>query len=269
MKLLLTILLSIAGWNSFAQKDSSFVLIRSFEGDIENAAIDNLDNLYIISSTGQVRKYDSKGDSVSIYNQVRNFGQLHSIDVSNPLKPVLFYKDFSTVVILDRFLSQRSVLDLRKISIFQPSAAALAYDNNLWVFDEFDNKLKKVDDQGNIVMTTPDFRLVFDQSLKPSRIINESGFVYLADTAHGVFVFDNYGTFRKKLPAVKWQSISVKGNTVLYSTAGGVVLQNSGNYVESKKDLPAGFQPYSYSFINPGRLLTFSKNALKIYFLHF
>ena len=75
---------------SFAQKaalppkDSAFVLVKTYTGDIADAAIDNLDNLYIISSSGQIRKFDSNGDSTGIYNQVRNFGKLFSLDVSNP-----------------------------------------------------------------------------------------------------------------------------------------------------------------------------------------
>src|SRR5690349_6855308 len=96
-----------SGWSqqNGMKKDSSFMLVRTYQGDIADAALDNLDNLYIISSTGQIKKYNASGDSMGLYNQVRNFGKLHTLDVSNPLKVVLFYKDFSTVVILDRFLA--------------------------------------------------------------------------------------------------------------------------------------------------------------------
>ena len=181
------------------------------------------------------------------------------------MKPILFYNDFSTVVILDRLLSQRSVLDLRRYTIYEPSAVALSYDDNIWVFDEFDNKLKKIDDQGNILMTTPDFRVVFNQSLRPSRIINETGYVYLADSSNGIYIFDNYGTFRKKLPLVKWQSLTVKGNSVIYSTPSGIIRQSSSNYLESKLPFPKDFQPYSHSYINPDRFISFSKESLRIY----
>ena len=128
-------------------QDSSFTLVRTYEGDIAGAAMDNLDNLYIVSSNGQVRKFNSSGDSTGLYNQVRNFGQLSSIDVSNPLKLLLFYKDFSTIVTLDRYLSPISTIDLKRFSILQPVAVGLSYDNNIWVYDEYDHKLKKIDEQ--------------------------------------------------------------------------------------------------------------------------
>src|SRR5947209_6034264 len=131
-----------------AQKDS-FTLVRTYEGDIANAAIDNLDNLYIISSEGQIRKFDPNGDSLGVYSQVQHFGNLYSLDVSNPLKLLLFYKDYSTIVVLDRYLAGRGVLDLRRYNILQPAAIGLSYDNNIWIYDEYDNKLKKMDEQGN------------------------------------------------------------------------------------------------------------------------
>ena len=73
-----------------SNNDSTIILVGSYEGDIADAAIDNLDNLYIVSSTGQIKKYNAAGDSIGVYNQVKNFGRLFSIDVSNPLKLLLF-----------------------------------------------------------------------------------------------------------------------------------------------------------------------------------
>jgi hypothetical protein len=108
-----------------AQKDS-FLLVRTYQGDIVDAAMDNLDNLYIISSGGQIKKYNSAGDSVAVFNQVKNSGKLFSLDVSNPLKLLLFYKDFSTVVVLDRFLAKVTSVDLRRVGILQPGAVGLS-----------------------------------------------------------------------------------------------------------------------------------------------
>jgi len=207
---------------SFAQKpvsssnrDSSFLLVRTYYGDIIDAAIDNLDNLYIISSTGQIKKFNPAGDSAAVYNQVIKFGKLFSIDVSNPLKLLLFYKDFSTIVILDRFLSNLTTIELRKFSILQAGAIGLSYDNNIWVFDEYDNKLKKINEQGDRLLETADFRNIFTQNIAPQKIINDNGFVYLADTSTGVFVFDNYGSFKKTVPIKNWQSIAVNNSNVI------------------------------------------------------
>lgn len=247
-----------------AQKDSSFVLVRTYEGDIAAAAIDNLDNLYIVSSGGQVKKLSAAGDSMGVYNQVRNFGQLTSIDVSNPLKLLLFYKDFSRVVVLDRFLSVMTTMDLKKYSILQPVAIGLSYDNNIWVYDEYDNKLKKIDEQGNNLMESTDFRSIFNKAITPQKIINDNGLVYLADTANGIFVFDNYGSFQKKIDLLNWQSIAVDKTNIISTSKEWISVYNPLTFIETKKKYPF-FTPYMHSFTTAEKLVTFSNNKLQVW----
>ena len=126
-----------------AQKDSSFTLIKTITGDIVEFTVDNLDNIYILNSRNQVKKLNSNGDSVAVYNDVRKYGQASLLDVSNPLKVLLYYKDFATIVVLDRFLNAVNTIDLRKQNIYQAKAIGQSYDNRIWVYDELENKLKK------------------------------------------------------------------------------------------------------------------------------
>lgn len=253
---------------ALAQQDSSFLLVRSYEGDVADAAIDNLDNLYIISSTGQIKKFNAAGDSVAVYNQVRNFGKLFSIDVSNPLKVLLFYKDFSTVVVLDRLLAKVSTIDLRKFGILQPDAIGLSYDNNIWVFDEYDNKLKKIDEAGNNLTETADLRTVFNAGLTPQKIINDNGLVYVADTASGVYVFDNYGTFKKKVPLRNWQSIAINKNNVISTSNELITVYNTSTLLQTEKRSPL-FKPYYHSFTTADKFVSFSTTSLHIYRIRF
>lgn len=247
-----------------AQEDSSFRLVRTYKGDIADVAMDNLDNLYIISSAGQIRKFNAAGDSVGVYNQVKNFGKLYSIDVSNPLKILLFYKDFSTLVVLDRFLANVVSLDLRRYSILQPAAAGVSYDNNIWVFDEWDNKLKRINEQGQLLLETTDLRTVFDQVPRPQKILSDNGLVYLADTARGVFVFDNYGSYKKRIPVMHWQSISVNSNNVISIGDGSITVFNTTTLTERKGRVPF-FKPYLHSFSNGSKLVSFSNQQLEVY----
>lgn len=242
----------------------SFLLIRTYAGDIADVAMDNLDNLYIVSSTGQIKKLNAAGDSVGIYNQVRNHGRLYSLDVSNPLKILLFYKDFSSIVILDRFLANQSTIDLKKYSILNPSAIGNSYDNKIWVYDDYDGKLKKIDEQGNKLLETSDFRTIFNQSISPQKIINDNGLVYLADTTNGVFVFDNYGSFKKKIPIKNWQTITVTNNAIVSTHNEVLAVFNSSTQMQTERKIPF-FKPYIHSFITPSKLINFSANSVQVY----
>src|SRR5687767_1631412 len=88
------LLLTLAG----SSQDTSFRLLRIIEGDIVDFTVDNLDNIYVLNSRNQVKKYNANGDSVAIYNDVKKYGQASLIDVSNPLRILLYYRDFATVV---------------------------------------------------------------------------------------------------------------------------------------------------------------------------
>jgi hypothetical protein len=263
---LLILLLVLFSADCFSQKQGpdSLVLLRSYTGDIADVAMDNLDNLYIVSPGGQIKKLNAAGDSVGVYNQAKNFGKLYTIDVSNPLKILLFYKDYSTIVILDRFLASQSKLDLKRYSVLNPSAVGNSYDNDIWVYDEFDNKLKKIDEQGNKLLETSDFRTIFDESIAPQKIFSENSLVYLADTANGVFVFDNYGTFKKKIPVKNWQTIAIANSNIISSNNDFISVFNSLTQLQTQKRIPY-FKPYLHSFITPTRLVNYSNTSIQVY----
>ena len=264
MKYFFTICLSLLATISLRAQKDSFLLVRTYQGDIVDAAMDNLDNLYIISSGGQIKKYNSTGDSVAVFNQVKNSGKLFSLDVSNPLKLLLFYKDFSTVVVLDRFLAKVTSVDLRRVGILQPGAVGLSYDNNIWVFDEWDNKLKRINEQGNHLLETADFRSIFQEGLSPQKIINDNGFVYLADSARGIFVFDNYGTYKKLIPVKNWQSIAINNNNVISIHDDVITVFNSATLLQKQGRMPF-FKPYLHAFSSGNKFISFSTGQLQVY----
>jgi hypothetical protein len=153
----------------------------------------------VITPDNQLKKFTSSGDSVGAFNEVRRFGSLSEIDVSNPLKVLLFYKDFMTVLALDNQLGRIFKVDLRQAQILQASTIALSYDNNFWVFDEQNAQLKKMGDQGQAVMTSNDFRQLFGEAVMPTEIVDQDGMVYLNDPENGIYMFDYYGGFKVKL----------------------------------------------------------------------
>src|SRR2546421_8472114 len=147
---------------SIAQVDSVFSFERNSGNQIIDFTDDNLGNLYILGKNDQLKKINANGDSVAVFNAVKRYGQLYSIDVTNPLKILLYYKDFGTVLTLDRFLSIRNTLDLRRQNLYQVKAVGLAYDNNIWLFDEQEGKLKRVGEDGKLITQSNDLRQLFD-----------------------------------------------------------------------------------------------------------
>lgn len=209
------------------------------KGQFKNFFADAMGNLLLQLPNNSIKKINNHGDSVGLFNDVRRFGNLESIDVTNPLKSILFYKDFATIVILDRFLKLRNTIDLRLSGILLPAAVAQSYDNNYWVFDAIENKLKKISDNGNIAFATADFRLLFSEAFVPQVIIDDNTKLYLYDVAYGWMIFDYYGAFLQKVPAPGWTDVQVIANNLCGRTGNDWTAYAYKTFTENKQALPA------------------------------
>ena len=183
--------------------------VQKFRTDVSDFTVDNLGNVYTIINDNKLIKFNQRGDSIAAYNDVRKYGRIYSLDATNPLKLLLYHKDFSTIVILDRFLNVRNTIDLRKRNIFQVKAIGQSYDNGIWIYDEQDAKLKKLNDDGELISESADFRMFLDAVPSPVQIVDEDRLVHLYDPEKGVFIFDYYGTLKNKIPLLGWQDLQV------------------------------------------------------------
>ena|SRR6185312_3700661 len=263
--LFLLICLFAAGSSSFAQKDSTFRFVKEIPFPITSFSVDNIGALYLITPGNQLKKYNEKGDSVGVFNEVTKYGKLSYVDAENPWKTILFYPNFSTVVLLDKYLNVVTAINLRQQNIFRVRAVTSSYDNNIWLFDEQDNKLKKIDDNGNVLSETVDFRLLFDSAPDPVKIIDRDGFVYLYDPQKGVYIFDYYGSFKTKLTFLNWTDIEVFGKNIY-----GFDKENVYKYTPPLPDvmtynLPAELQNSTAIKMSNGRIYLLKNQQLRIY----
>ncbi len=86
--------------------------------------------------------YTLKGKAFYKNNQENyqnlNLGEIFSIDIRNPFKIVLFYKNFNTVILLDNRLNE-----IEKIQFdFNISFAVKASSNALWLFNQETRRLE-------------------------------------------------------------------------------------------------------------------------------
>lgn len=202
-------------------------------------SVDNLGNLYLLNNSGLLKKLSNKGDSLNVFNDVRRYGTVFSMDVTNPLKVLLYYRDFSTVVMLDRFLNRVNVIDFRKAGIFQAKAVGLSYDNNVWVYDEQTARLKKIAEDGKLLMETVDLRQVLNQPPSPDKLMDRDGFVYLYDAANGLYVFDYYGALKNELPITGLKDINITGNTIVGRKNDGITRYTIGTLDLQEAKMPA------------------------------
>ena len=248
---------------SFAQTDSVLKFNKTISGDFTYFNVDNLGNIYLVNNSNQLKKLNSNGDSMGIFNDVRKYGKLFYIDVTNPLKLLLYYQNFSTIVVLDRFLMVRNVINLRKQNIFNVKAVASSYDNNIWVFDEGDAKLKKIGENGDMLSETVDCRLLFDTIPSPEKIIDQDGFVNMYDPAKGFFIFDIYGSLKSKLPFTNWKNVEAINKT-LYGFGDSVLRQyKTGSFELKEYKLPSYFNNATQTKVVNNKIYLLNETGLQ------
>jgi hypothetical protein len=250
-----------------AQKGSmgDFTLTLRVAEDIVDFTVDNLGNIYVLNSDNRLKKLSPKGDSLGVFNDVRRYGKISFIDATNPLKILVYYREFTTVVELDRFLNLINTVDLRKQNILQAKAIGLAYENNIWVFDELDAMLKRVRDDGTLVDQTTDFRQLFDSVPDPTVIRDRGDLVYLYDPAKGVYIFDHYGTLKTHLDIRGWQDFNVIGKNLLGHDDHAFFRYEPGTLDMLEQPIPADYQGAIRIDITPTVIYVLKKTALEVY----
>lgn len=127
-----------------------------------------------------------------------SLGNPDLVDVTNPFSILLYYQDFGRLVILDRTLSEISRIDLFSTDeLQQPGALARANDNQIWVYDSWDFRLKLLDIQGRVGRTTNNLRLELGVTDNPDAIFVDRGTVALYFKQKSrLAVLTNYGRFK-------------------------------------------------------------------------
>ena len=244
---------------------ASFLLTRTVAPDAVDFTVDNLGNIYVLTKYNQLKKLSPNGDSLAVFNDVRRYGKIATIDATNPLKILVYYREFTTIIELDRFLNIVNTIDLRKQNILQAKAVALAYDNNTWVYDELEARLKRIADDGTLVDQTTDFRQLFDLAPDPAVIRDQGGYVYLYDPAKGVYVFDHYGALKTHIDLPGWLDFDVIDKSLLGRDDKKFYRYQLGTLDMKEEPVPATYQGATHIRLAPAIIYVLKGTGLEIY----
>lgn len=128
-----------------------------------------------------------------------SLGKIKKVDIQNPLKIVLFYEGFNTVVLLDNQLNETQVISFSKNqATIMASAVGLASQNRLWTFNSLTMQLGFYD---YLKLTYTPLAQPFQQPIRDY----DSNFnaFYWIDTSQGFYSCDVYGKISSlgKVPA--------------------------------------------------------------------
>lgn len=225
------------GSATFVRAKNSLQLIKSIPIVAHILQVDELGNAYVVRNDNTFIKFNETGDSLLNFMSVSN-GNISYVDVTNPLRILLYYPNFAQLLLLDRMLSPKNELNLRKLNLLNSNVIALSADGNLWVYDQFNATLNKLDMELNYMIRGNDLRQQLSELPRAAYLVERDRRVYMADSAQGVLVFDQYGSYLNTLSIFGVKQLQVVGNQIIYRKAHTLFAYDLKTLQETEIDIP-------------------------------
>ena len=182
----------------FSQKISKEITLNY---QIDGFNIDRYGYIYEMSYDNLFKK--NKNDEILYSYSNKNLGKISEIDVSNPLRPLLLYKDMGVICVLDNTLSQQEKnIDLNSLSLYQTNSIANSnFDNGIWLFDVDMNEIIKIDVHSNITYRSGNLAVILPKFEGPIIKMQEYNKHLFAFTKNQIFEFDQFGSLLHTIPA--------------------------------------------------------------------
>jgi len=160
--------------------------------------LDNLNNIYVYNERS-IYKYNSSGKQLFNYSST-NASNITSIDVLNPLRILVFFKDINQVQFLDNTLSETGiVLNLGDIDLQQASLVCNSASKGIWVFNPQNIELLHLNNDLTSISKTGNLSVLLAKNINPIRLYEFNNHLYLCNQ-NSIIVFDIFGTYEKNIP---------------------------------------------------------------------
>ena len=254
---------SLSAQQEVAQEDGALYKIQ--ESPILFAA-DKLGQSYVLIEPNELIQYSNRGKEFFRYNN-NYLGSLHQIDATNPFNLLLFYKDFSTIITLDRTLSQTSEVNLLDLDLVDVNAVGVSNDNNVWVYDPVAFRLKKISRVGKIIYESDPLSLIFDQPLEVNFILERSNQVFLNDPQQGVYVFDLYGRYLRKIDLFGLKEFQVIEDRIIFRKGNKMYSFHLKTLNEHELQLTKALEEGEQLFLLPDRFFIVRSDEVVSFYL--
>lgn len=165
---------------------------------VSNLGIDPIGNIFFVTNNRTLNKYTNEGN-LDLTFDTQLSGMIHSIDVSNPLYILIYYRDGNKIQLLDRNLAPLEELDLGQWTTNDITAAQISNDNNIWVYDNTDRKLKKYTRSGNLIIESLDIYGMTNMNTNVNHIYEHNNQVFLRNADGKLIVMNNLGKYLKDM----------------------------------------------------------------------
>jgi hypothetical protein len=149
-----------------------------------------------------------------------SLGKITKVDLQNPLKIVLFYENFNTVIILDNQLNETQKINFSESIIpIVVSAIGIASQNQLWIYNSMNQQLGLYDYLNNDYKT---ISVPFTESIR--NYSSDFNVFHWVDNKNNWYVCDIFGKIKSKGIIPDFDSIVIINESQLIYSKDAVLI---------------------------------------------
>tara|TARA_B100001248_G_scaffold199046_1_gene153398 strand:+ start:728 stop:1564 length:837 start_codon:yes stop_codon:yes gene_type:complete len=199
--------------NALSQQSSKYKLLEVPKNN--QIEIDQYGYFYIIDQDNLI-KYDSEGHTLYHYSN-KLLGNIDQIDISNPLRPLLFYKDQGLIIVLDNTLSQqKEPISLNELGLYQTSCIANSnFDNGIWLYDIDVNEIIKINHLSQVNYRSGNLSVLIPNMEFPILNLKEKNRKLYVVTRNKIFVMDQFGSLLSVINLSAEKGLIIKEKNII------------------------------------------------------
>jgi len=227
-------MLFVCAFKSTTQTVDKPIVIKSSFNDFN---IDNIGNIYL-SQEAELKKYLPNGKLFARYSNLQ-LGEISSVDATNPLKILLYYRNLQQIVFLDNQLSNNSEnVSLVNLGFEQTDLVCSSANNSFWIFNKQNNELLRFNENSKRIANTGNLKQVLQVDLSPNFMIEYNGNLFLNCPETGIYVFDVFGGYVKVISLKNLNDFKPNDNILYFQKDSLLCSYNFKLFEESCKNIP-------------------------------
>ena len=230
-------ILFVFGFLFMCQPVVDYTQILALKAKVSQIEVDASRNIFLIEDA-KISMYSPVGKLEYWYSNMYT-KNLHSMDILNPEKILLFYKEDQKITLITQhfkvipepfYLNDKGYKDI--------TMACTSTDGNIWVFDQSALQLIKLTDQGDFITQSEQFTDKRFSGFAPVFMKEYKGSLYLTDPKMGILIFNQIGEYQETLPLLNVNHFRIESGLLYYLRKGKAAIYNLETGVEKKFDLP-------------------------------
>ncbi|MBT1704134.1 hypothetical protein [Chryseosolibacter indicus] len=181
---------------------------------IISATVDRPGELYIVTKTGQIHRYSEDGKLMALY-KAKSVPTL--FEPRDGARLFAYYRETQQYDLLNPSFDVTRSFRVDSAFAIRPWLVCPSGDNKLWILDQEDNSLKRVNMRESVVETEAniDLKIIKDASVFTA-MKEYQGFVFLLHPQQGVYIFNALGKHIKTIEVRGISSLQFLGEELYY-----------------------------------------------------